>query len=335
MIKTLHITSIVIGILTVGIIVFGGVLGGHVDEEVEKFLQSPSAMEKFETAKDKRAFRRGVETSPLVKEAKAYALYLNPPPKPQPKKRLASTKTSKKVKPKRPPAPVSAKFKLIGTAYYPLNPKSSMALIDQPGKGLSWVRQGNKVEHLIFEQIKDGVVVIRDGQKTREMKTPERAEDKAIKKFISSSPKGSIGATRKTLRRSPPVVSASPEELKAIEEVFSKVSADLQEGDQPDESAILMLDEVLSSISRTRMNDNEANDLRVLGETLEQAQEATGNDSNPEPDLVPDLVEPNIKPDLESDLNTNLGENLDIDSEYISEPNFFDPNFDPNLDPNL
>ncbi|MHC4292760.1 MAG: hypothetical protein ACYSTX_00565 [Planctomycetota bacterium] len=318
MIKTLHITSIIIGILTISIIAFGSFLGDDTDEEAVKFLQSPSAIEKFNAAKDKRVSKRGIETSPLVKEAKAYALYLNPPPKPESKTKSA-TRTNKKAKPKRPTAPVSTKFKLIGTAYYPLNPKASMALIDQPGKGLSWVRQGKKVEHLIFEQIKDGVVVIRDGQKTREMKTPTREEDQAIQKFIASGPKGSRRvSTGKTSSRSVSQPAVTPEEMKTLQEAFSKVlGSALQEGTESNEPGINILDNAFSSLSKTRINDNEANRLRALGETLEEAQDTASDDPNLE------------QSDLESNINPILDKNLDLDLDPNS-----NLNFDPNLDPN-
>ncbi|MHC4757042.1 MAG: hypothetical protein ACYTE8_00135, partial [Planctomycetota bacterium] len=242
MIKTLHITSIVIGILAISLLIFGGVLGSHVDEEISDFLQSPDAIEKFKMAKDTTSSRTGNQASPLVKEAKAFALYLNPPPKPEPKRKPGG-KSPKKKGPK-PITPVSAKFKLVGTAYYPLSPNTSMALIDQPGKGLSWVRQGEEVGHLVFEQIKDGEVIIRDGNQTREMKTPARAEDQAIEKFVNTGLSDSRGldsqtgtlprkrsapsrrntATGKTVRRSnPPPPMDEEERTKMLQELFSQL----------------------------------------------------------------------------------------------------------------
>jgi hypothetical protein len=45
----------------------------------------------------------------------------------------------------------------------------SLALIDEPGTGLYWVRQGSKVGHLVIDQVKDGSIIVLDGQKSSEL----------------------------------------------------------------------------------------------------------------------------------------------------------------------
>jgi hypothetical protein len=69
------------------------------------------------------------------------------------------------------PAPpvVAAKFDLIATSYYASHPEQSFVLIDEPGKGLHWVKQGSAVGHLTIETVKDGAIIVRDGQRTSEM----------------------------------------------------------------------------------------------------------------------------------------------------------------------
>ncbi|MHC4132767.1 MAG: hypothetical protein ACYSSP_01300 [Planctomycetota bacterium] len=333
MIKTLHITSIIFGILAVGLIVFGIGIGGHGDEEIEKFLQSPNAIKKFKTDKGKTSPQARSQASPLVKEAKTFALYLNPPPKPAPKKKPASkSKTQKKTKNKRPSTPVTAKFKLVGTAYYPLNPKTSMALIDQPGKGLSWVRQGTTVQHLTFEQIKDGVVIIRDGKDTREMKTPARPEEKVIQKFTASSSNGPKKAGSKkgasTRRKNQPNSKANLEDMKMFVEFFSKLDTITDKETETGKPETQMIDELFSSLSKTRMDDKETNKLRELGETLEQTRELASDEPNLESELVPNLetnLDLNVEPNSESNFDPNLETNLDLVVEQNSEPNF-DPN---------
>jgi hypothetical protein len=325
MIKTLHITSIIVGIFTVSLIVFGVVFGNQNSTESYKILQSPSAIEKFKTGSSKTSSQKNKQVSPLVTEAKSFALYLNPPPKPEPKQKPA-TKSKPKTKAKEPKTPVSAKFKLIGTAYYPLSPKTSMALVDQPGKGLSWIRQGEKVEHIILEQVKDGSIIIQEGNRTREMKTPARAEEQTIQKFMSSGITTSknagskIGITPRVKgslpSRAEPTV--TPEQMAALQKVFSKVGASIEGGGEPNESEVQMLDEVFSSISQTRMNDNEANRLRALGKELEQSQELGNDDPN---------NDSNIRLESENNSDPNLDVNLAID--------MIGPNSDPNINPNF
>ncbi len=167
MIKTLRITSIVVGLVATVLLVLSAFFGVHGDEEIENLLKSAGAADKFLAEKGKRPARDESQTSPLVQAAAAYALILNPPPPPPPKapppsERITSTQPA-------PPVPVTPKFNLVGTSYYAGRPELSLALIDEPGKGLNWVRQGSTVGHLTIEQIKDGSIIIKSGQSTSEM----------------------------------------------------------------------------------------------------------------------------------------------------------------------
>lgn len=175
MIRTLRITSVIAVILGVVFFVLLAVFDVHSDEQIEQFLDSAGIMEEFDGARGDRVGNSQQEVSPLVKQAELFALYLDPPPKPQ--MESSAPRTDKP----RPPRPVSPKFKLVGTSYYTLHPESSLALIDEPGKGLRWVKQSAEVGHLIIEQIKDGLVVVRDGESTFEM-VAERSERKSLVK---------------------------------------------------------------------------------------------------------------------------------------------------------
>ena len=168
MVKTLRITTIIAALLAAGFLIFPAVLEARGDKAIEEFLKSPGAIEKFQRARGDQAEGEG-QISPLVKQARAFALYLNPP------KRPARTAT----RPSRPqPAPrpkvTSAKFKLVGTSFYALHPDLSLAMIDEVGKGIRWVRQSGRVGHLVIEQIKDGLVVVKDGGRTFEVAVVER-----------------------------------------------------------------------------------------------------------------------------------------------------------------
>jgi hypothetical protein len=166
MIKTLRITSIVVAMLAVILLVLPVVFGVRSDSKIEEFLQSPGAVDNFLAAKGQRPARDESQTSPLVKQAVDFARYLNPPPPPPPRTAPAATQTAAQPA---PPVPVTPKFNLIGTSFYASRPELSLALIDEPGKGLNWVRQGSTVGHLTIEQIKDGSITISDSQGTSEM----------------------------------------------------------------------------------------------------------------------------------------------------------------------
>jgi hypothetical protein len=167
MIKTLRITSIIAAIAATVLLVLPTVYGVRSDPKIEEFIKSPSAVDKFAAAKGQNPAPKNAETSPLVKYAIDYGKILNPPPPPPPKVAPGAAPQGPAVP--APPAPVAAKFDLIATSYYASHPEQSFVLIDEPGKGLHWVKQGSAVGHLTIETVKDGAIIVRDGQRTSEM----------------------------------------------------------------------------------------------------------------------------------------------------------------------
>ena len=172
MIKTLQISSILAVVLAAVLFVSSVVFGVQKDAEVEAFLKSPSIKDKFTETMGGAVKRPSDQSSPLVENAQRFASIMNPP---------------KPVAPVRPPAPTtpvvakavepaqtSAKFRVLGTSYYEANPQMSLVFIDEPGKGLHWVRQGSEIMHLTIEEVKDGRIVVRDAQGTSEMVAEDR-----------------------------------------------------------------------------------------------------------------------------------------------------------------
>jgi hypothetical protein len=229
MIKTLRITSIIAVVLAVVFFVFPAVFGVRGDKQIEQFLHSAGVIEKFKESKGDKVEDSRREISPLVKQAEAFALYLNPPPKPEPSVPEGRSEP-------RPAGPVTAKFKLIGTSRHVVQPELSLALIDEPGKGLYWVRQFSKVGHLIIEQIEDGLIVVRDGKNTFEL-VAERPKKRSLLKAKPSDvshPKAESGGR---ITESPPPeigakVQRSAEEEAALakrsEAMMEKVLAELE-----------------------------------------------------------------------------------------------------------
>ena len=169
MIKTLRIMSILAVALAAVLVVFSVVVfGARGDKDIEELLGEPGVIEKFNNSAGNKATRGTNQVSPLVQQAGAFALYLNPP-KPKTPRPIKGRPSSVKRSPSATP-----KFKVMGTSYYKGNPESSMALIDEPGKGLHWVRQSSMVGHLLIEEVKDGVVVFKDNSGTFEQKAEEK-----------------------------------------------------------------------------------------------------------------------------------------------------------------
>jgi len=301
MIKTLRITTIIAAILAVGFFAFPVVFGFRGDEQIEQFLNSPSAIENFNKAKGAKLLKTGNQVSPLVKQAAAFGFYLNPPPKvvSRPKTTPAARKQAPIPEPPRAPA----KFTLIGTSYYSARPELSLAYIDEPGKGLHWVRQGSTVAHLVIEQVQDGSIVVKDRERTVTLvavRTPKKSliKGETTSKSTSIFPGASAGITSSTplqvsAGKSPasdlgkPSASItsggprqpSPEETAMMEKLAAELSAmeaDVESGKTDSqhsaERSEALLDKFISDLEAMRITTEEANRLDRLGKELEQVQ---------------------------------------------------------------
>jgi hypothetical protein len=276
MTKTLRITSIIAAAIAVAVFVFPAVLGGRIDPEVVKFLDAPGIVEKFKEAKGAQNAEAQNQVPPLVTQAQAFALYLNPPPPPEP------TPPSAAVIQAEAPRPifVTPKFKLIGTSFYALHPEMSLALIDEPGKGIRWVRQASQIEHLVIDKVENGKIVIRDGQRTEELvaeRPPVRSLIKGETPLAGEQPQPTMETT---------VVSETGESLEErakIDQAFILLlTATLKEAEskkdpnEDDKAAAEATKELL--ISETRelqsriVSKEEANNLKNLGQQLKEVR---------------------------------------------------------------
>ena len=157
----------------------GAAYASQKDKDVREVLDSPGVVEKFKKNQGNEPKRSKDNESPLVKEAKSFALYLNPPAKVEKRPAKVNEDTKSIVK---EPTNVSAKFKIIGTSYSESNPSTSLALLDITGKGLRWIRQGETVGHLVIEEVKPGgTIVVRDGKNTSEMTTDKPVQVSLLK----------------------------------------------------------------------------------------------------------------------------------------------------------
>ena len=172
MIKTLQISSILAVVLAAVLFVSSVVFGVHKDADVEAFLKSPSIKDKFTETMGGAVKRPSDQSSPLVENAQRFASIMNPPKPTVPVRPPAPTTpvVTKAVE----PAQTSAKFRVVGISYCEADPNTSLVFIDEPGKGLHWVRQGSDIMHLTIEEVKDGRIVVRDAQGTSEMVVEDR-----------------------------------------------------------------------------------------------------------------------------------------------------------------
>jgi hypothetical protein len=283
MIKTLRITSIIAVILAGIVFVLPVVFGARsnpTEAKLEQLLNSPGAIEKFNQAQADKATKDQGQSSPLVKQAQALALYLNPS---QPKNGPAVQRMDTPS----PRGPVTAKFTLIGTSFYETRPELSLAFIDEPGKGWRWVRPFSQIGHLTIEQIKDGLIVVRDGQNTYELKAEERPLQSALLEGSSSEIAVPIStSTMKTgvdATSSGPATSPLPDKQHAaLEELVEKLrnlQKDIKsrnDNSQADaEVKAELMEKFITDFKETRVSNEEAEKLGDLGKELKDVQSAS------------------------------------------------------------
>jgi hypothetical protein len=187
MIKTLRITSILIAAAALWFIILIAARGVASDKGIEKLLSSPGAAEQLQVTYAGKKTSETDRQTPLIIQAKEFALRLDPPPPPPP-----PVQSSPSPAVRRPQATVSAKFTLIGTSYHVGDESNSWALIDEVGKGWHWVKLGGVVGHLKIEKIGDGIVLIRDGDSTYELTAERKQKPDYVKSYTGTDPNNRV-----------------------------------------------------------------------------------------------------------------------------------------------
>jgi hypothetical protein len=276
----MRITSFVAAAIMLGLLIFISARSMAANDKVENLLKIPGAAEQFQANLAGKKDTSGEQETPLIKQAKEFALRINPPPPPAPVIKAPPPDAP------RPQVAISAKFKLIGTSYHIGDSNDSWALIDEVGKGLHWVKQGGKVGYLIVEKIGDGAVLINDNGKTYEL-TADRAKKPDLVKSYTGKldndkpvivltplvqphpPQGpnSVAGPNSVQPQPPPVVELSPEEQRK----------------QAQEN-IEWLKKIQQDPNAVGMTPQEANQLGGLGDILKtlekQAQQGVAADGN-------------------------------------------------------
>jgi hypothetical protein len=299
MIKTLQITSIIAAILAGVFIVFPVIYGVRNDGSIDKFLELPSVKEKFESAADTKTKTGQSQESPLVKQAEAFALYLNPL-KPVVRKVPKGARVpgiSGKVN-------VTPKFTVLATIVYPDDPTLSQVLINEPGTGRYWVRQSSMVGHLLVEQVQDGLVVVKSGDESYNIEISEKAETISTGK---PSPASSLRNSRSSVKPKstafsraaanvnrtgniPTRTQKSSSDEDRVDELVDKLkdlqqqsvtnNADSELDPEEQEQRKARIQELISKFKATRVSAEESKKLDDMGEEIKDDQEDPNSSQN-------------------------------------------------------
>lgn len=128
-----------------------------------------SIVEEFRQQEDENNKIPHQVVPPLVKQARAFALYLNPlqSEKPIRAQRIKPAVKRHVKKVKRPKG--TPKFTLLATSYYRAVPEESLALVSEPGKEARWIKQGESLGHFVLAKIEKGKIFYRNGDKLEVM----------------------------------------------------------------------------------------------------------------------------------------------------------------------
>ncbi|MBN1787858.1 MAG: hypothetical protein JW806_05625 [Sedimentisphaerales bacterium] len=304
MVKTLRITTMLIALAALGVIIFIAAKGMAVDKGIETFLSTPGIAEQMQAGSSGVKSTAGDQETPLIRQAKAFALRIDPPPPPAAVARTASTQ-GRRTAPSPKVNTITAKFKLVGTSYYPGEDGNSWALIDEVGKGWHWVRLGEKVGHLTVERIGDGAVLINDGGKSYELAAERQQKtdyvtsftgQDVLEKTVHNWQSGSSAVTQ--------VESSGPAEVldtqTSSEEDSGITAEDLQEN-------LDWLKQLQENPEELGMTDEEAKELEGLGELLQSLEteiktiESKEPNGPGEPNLADDVNKQNVPSEISED----------------------------------
>jgi putative transposase len=138
----------------------------HRNPQVQQILDRPTAIEQFAQAGHLGRRDNSGDSAPLIVQARALALHLNPPVDAQ-----AVTAAPRPLR-SAPPVPPPAAFQLCGTSCYPAQPERSMALIWERGANggtRRWVREGTQLGRFTVHEIRPGSILCRDGSRISEI----------------------------------------------------------------------------------------------------------------------------------------------------------------------
>ena len=130
---------------------------------------SLSIVEKFSQAGSYSERSSHKTLSPHVKQAEAFALYLNPPQPPKPEQAPVSGGTLMQTLSAAGAVESKPQFRLFATSYYRSKPQESMALVSESGGRPRWIKQGTLLGRFVVTKVMRGKIVYKDDDRLGEM----------------------------------------------------------------------------------------------------------------------------------------------------------------------
>jgi hypothetical protein len=185
-VRILHILSLFAIAATCGILGFWLNGRDRSDPRLEAIQTTEIRGQRSEVG-DQKSEVNGESVPPLVAAAQAFAAILNPPAPVKPAETsVASPDPPPLFAPRAKPVEAAISFKVVATSYYAGRPDKSMALLAEPGNkdGGRWVKEGAQIGHFTVHEIKQGVVVLREGDNVRELAVERTTIERSLVKEV-------------------------------------------------------------------------------------------------------------------------------------------------------
>ena len=301
MVKTLRITSVLAVLLAIAICTLLVKYGVKDDQNIKNFLNAPAITDVFRATSSSRPVTPTNQVHPLIQQAEAFALILNPP-KPTVDPRQTTSNQGGRTQPPISIPDLKPKLELISTSYFAAKPELSMALINEPGKGRSWVMQSSEINHLLVKEVKDGILIITNGDKTYEYKTPEKKFDILVpivpasggrtrsnpKTATSSIPMNVTPPITRPARTSSktipePTKESEEERMKRVEDLFLQLkmisdagNSDSNESPLNTEERTLEMQKLIDQFKNANgdISDEDSEKLNDLGDFFNEVQDS-------------------------------------------------------------
>ena len=194
LLKIASVLTIIAAIATVGILGYYVYKGKTAPEALSD--RGPS-----ETLTDLNPNAEQEKVAPLVAQALVFSFKIDPPPPP-----ITDITAGPASNTKLQPTDITGAkvtvisrpglVKLIATCRYDKNPEKSLALINMPAKGNEWYRQGEAIEHRTVYEVKDGSVVLYQGELfDEELFMPQEKVTSLLKTDESTSAQTTVTAS--------------------------------------------------------------------------------------------------------------------------------------------
>jgi hypothetical protein len=271
-------------------------LGVSDNENAQKYLSAPSAVEIFNESRGATDSSGQDKTSPLVRQASALEAIIRPRVDPS----SARTSGESKGPAIRTDIVRPVKFDLIGISYSPSDPQASFAFIRwQADNTYQWIQQGSVVGHQTVKEIKSGSIICTDGQEVPVTASPDTASllETSSASVAAAAPRPPLPGVRPAsfpgVRPPTPDVGGVPaspapadsgrlseQEKERMSELANLLKEKLQRSSaagqvdsntaSQDQAAV---EKLISEIKSSRVSTEEAQKLDNLGEQLNGATE--------------------------------------------------------------